>query len=338
MKLSQAIDLFLVAVKAENSSLETVAWYRKRLAGLVRFFNDSEFETLTTDDLRRFVVSLQEQDTKYLHHRFHQPLRGYLSPSTIQGYVRCVKRLFNWLEEEGHITTAQNVALRLKKPKIPKHPPKEIDPSDLMALLRASRSWGRYPKRNYAMILFLAETGIRVAGLVNLRVSDVDLKLGQAMVTEKGNKSRPVFFGKETRGALAAWLSERPADTDYVFVGERGHITPYAVRLVLRRLAKFAGVQGRVNPHAFRHAFAKRTTVRGGDLSFLSALMGHSDVKVTRDAYLIFRTKELQDAHGRFSSLDGDLKRQKNESLRKKHKKRATKKPRKNRAKLSAGD
>lgn len=338
MKLSQAIDLFLVSVKAENSSLETVTWYRKRLAGLVRFFDDAEFETLTTDDLRRFVVSLQEQDTKYLHHPFHQPLRGNLSPSTIQGYVRCVKRLFNWLEEEGYITTAQNIALRLKKPKIPKQLPKEIDASDLMVLLRVSRSWGRYPKRNYAMILFLAETGIRVAGLVNLRVSDVDLKHGQAMVTEKGNKSRAVFFGKATRGALAAWLAERPNDTDYVWVGERGCLSVYGVRLVLRRLAKVAGVTGRTNPHAFRHAFAKRTTIRGGDLALLSALMGHSDIKVTRDAYLIFRTKELQDAHGCYSSLDGDLRRQKNESLRKKHKKRTTKKPRKNRARMSAGD
>lgn len=323
MILSQAVESFLVAVKSENSSLETVAWYRKRLAGLIRFFGDLDLETLTTDDLRRFIVSLQEQETKYLNHRFHKPIRGKLSPSTIQGYVRCIKRLYNWLEEEGQITTAQNVALRLKKPKLPKHPPKEIAESDLMALIRAARSWGRHRSRNYAMILFLAETGVRVAGLVNLRVSDVDLKRGQAIVTEKGDKSRVVFFGKETRSALTSWLSDRPQDTDYIFVGERGRLTVSGVRMVLRHLAKFAGVLGRVNPHSFRHAFAKRTTVRGGDLAFLSALMGHSDIKVTRDAYLIFRTQELQNAHAQYSSLDSALKlgRSKSESVRKRRQK-----------------
>jgi site-specific recombinase XerD len=329
MKLSQVIESFLIAVRSENLSLETVAWYRKRLSRLVLFFNDCDLsEIKSTDDLRRFVVSLQEQDTKYLHHRFHEPVRGHLSPSTIQGYVRCIKRLFNWLEEEGQITTAQNIALRLKKPKIPKHPPKEIAESDLMALLRAVRSWGRHRARNYAMILFLAETGVRVAGLVNLRLSDVDLKRGQAIVTEKGDKSRMVFFGKETRGALASWLAERPEDTDYVFVGERGRLTVYGVRMVLRHLAKFAGVLGRVNPHSFRHTFAKRTTVQGGDVAFLSALMGHTDIKTTRDAYLIFRTEELQNAHERYSSLDGALKRdyRKSESVRKKRRKSGMKK------------
>lgn len=306
MKLSEAIEVFLVSLRAENLSQETVKWYRKRLSRLVAFFSDCDLcEISSTDDLRRFVVSLQEQDCKYAKHRYHKPIPGHLSPATIHSYVRCIKRFFNWLEDEKIIT--HNFAYRLKKPKMPKQPPKEIAESDLLALLKAAKVWGKHRARNYAMILFLAETGVRVAGLVNLRIGDVDLKQGQAIVTEKGNKSRIVFFGKETRKALSAWLAERPDDTEYVFVGECGRLTAYGVRMTLRHLKKFAGIKGRVNPHSFRHFFAKRTIVQGGDVSLLSALMGHSDIRVTRDAYLIFKTEELQGAHQRYTSLDASL-------------------------------
>lgn len=314
MKLSEALRLFLRGVKADGLSAQTEEWYRKRLQRLVRFFNDADLGTVTSDDLRRFVVSLREQSVKYENHPFHKPVQGWLSPSTQQGYVRCIKRLYNWLEENEYITVVQNVALRLKRPRIPKQAPKEVAESDLMALLRVARTWGRYPKRNHALVLFLAETGCRVAGLVNLRVSDIDLEKGQAMVTEKGSNVRIVFFGEVTKGALSAWLDDRLKDTDYLWTGERGRLTVYGVRLVLRRLKRVAGISGRVNPHAFRHSFAKRTLVRGGDLAFLSDLMGHSDIKVTRDVYLIFRTEELKRAHRRYSSLDGLLK---SESLEK---------------------
>jgi len=51
---------------------------------------------------------------------------------------------------------------------------------------------------------------------------------------------------------------------------------------MLKRRAKRAGVQGRSNPHAFRHAFAREYLMSGGDLATLYQLMGHGSVKVTK--------------------------------------------------------
>lgn len=307
MRVSVALERFLTAIRADGLSGETLAWYRKRLSRFVQYSNDCEIGKIALDDLRLFVVSLQQQDTKWAHHKYLKPVHAHLSPSTIQSYVRCLKRFYNWLESERYITTGQNAALRLKKPKIPRQAPKEIAESDILILLDVSLRWGRYPIRNHAMILFLAETGVRVGGLVGLRVGDIDLEKGRAVVIEKGNKSRPVYFGQECKDALGAWLARRPQDTEYVFVGDRGHLRTDGVRLILKHLQKFAGIKGRVNPHSFRHAFAKRMSVHGGDVAFLSALMGHSDIKVTRDSYLIYFDRELQEAHRRYASLDGVL-------------------------------
>lgn len=204
------------------------------------------------------------------------------------------------MEQEGY--TVGNVARRLKRTGISRGVPKEIDERDMLKLIAASKTWGRHCKRNYALLLFLADTGVRVAGLCGLRVEDVDLSRKQARVIEKGCKSRVVFFGKATTEALTVWLYDRPGDLSTVF-----GLVPQGVRMVLRHLAKFAGVTGRVNPHSWRHAFAKRTMMQGGDVAFLSALLGHSSIAVTRDAYLIFRTEELQVEHSRHSMIDAKL-------------------------------
>ncbi len=336
MKLSQALDTFLTARKAENLSAQTVSWYRKRLNQFVDFVHDRELSEITFHDLLDFVVSLQEQQVKWARHKYHNPVPGSLSPFTVHGYVRILQAFYHWQEENGYISESENAARNLKRPKLPKQAPKEITQDDLLKLIAVSRYWGRYPKRNYAMLLFLSDTGCRVAGLVNVRVDQLDLKRRRVMIVEKGNKSRWVFFGHETKRALAVWLSVHPRDNDFLFVSERGQITDSGLRMVLRHLAKAAGVEGRINPHAFRHAFAKRTMARGGDVAFLSDLMGHSDIKITRDSYLIFRTDELQHEHDRYSSVDSILPRKHH------HKKvgqlsgrgllRATKKPRKYRA------
>jgi site-specific recombinase XerD len=154
------------------------------------------------------------------------------------------------------------------------------------------------------VLLFLADTGCRVGGLVGLHLGDLDLGDRSALVTEKGGKSRYVFFLDPTRAALAAWLAVRPQGSDYVFVGQRGPLTVFGVNQLLTRLKHAAGVTGPVNPHAFRHGFAKRYLANGGDLASLSDLMGHTDVGVTKGSYAIFLTEELRRKHDQHVTLD----------------------------------
>jgi len=298
VKLSQAVELFLKGVIADGLQESTRRWYQRRLSHLVRYLRDCDLKKISADDLREFVVSLREQNTKWQGHKWRKPVQGSLSPFTVQSYVRAVKRLFNWLEENERIE--QNPARKLKKPSLPKTTPKETSIEDIRKLLDAAKE----SKRDYAIILFLADTGCRVGGLVGLRVQDLNFEDGSALVTEKGRKSRYVFFHGETKAALQEWLAERPQDTDFVFIGCRGQVmSTYGVNQVLERLKKKAGIRGRVNPHAFRHAFAKLYLMAGGDLGSLSDLMGHTDVQVTKNFYSVFLKEELKRKHAQHSAL-----------------------------------
>lgn len=305
MKLSQAVELFLTGVRADGLSDQTRVWYQYCLCRLVRYLGDPSLDAITADDLRRFVADLREKNLRWSDHKFRKPLSGGFSPSTLQGYVRSIKRLFSWLEENEHIAIDQNPAVRLKKPKLPAPQPKEISIENIRALLKIAQHSKPFPKRDYALILFLADTGCRAGGLVSLRLGDLDLKNNQAFVTEKGRKRRYLFLSDVTKAALKKWLVVRPDQTDFVFVSARGQMTIWGVHQLLARLKKAAGIEGRVNPHAFRHSFAKRYLNNGGDLATLADMLGHTDVMVTKRFYSVFTSEELKRKHKQHNPLAG---------------------------------
>jgi len=273
---------------------------------LVAFLGDVSVNAITTDDLRRFISGLMDRSTLYPEHPQHKEREGHLSPFTIESHVRSVRRLFNWLEEEGRIEI--NPMRRIKTPKPRRREPKGITEQDLLALLRTTEEGTLIDLRDRAMMLFLADTGCRAGGLVGLRVQDVDIEAGLAAVTEKRGKTRLVPFIEPTGEALRAWLAVRPQDKGpWVFIGlashSRGALTPNSVLQAIKRRAERAGVTGTVNPHAFRHTFARQFLLSGGDLATLSELMGHESVEVTKDYYAIFTVRELQEMHRRHSPV-----------------------------------
>jgi len=159
--------------------------------------------------------------------------------------------------------------------------------------------------RDTAIILFLLDTGCRAGGLCGLRVDDLRLEAGLALVYEKGGKSRYVMFNPQTAEALRAWLAVRPEGGEAVFVSlkRKTALTPSGVWQMLQRRAERAGVEGASNTHAFRHSFAKNYLLSGGDLGTLADILGHSSVEVTKAYYGVFTLQELQEKHRRHSPI-----------------------------------
>lgn len=306
MMLSEAIEALAVATLADGRSERTAQDYRQKLGALLAFLGDREADTVTAGDLRRFLVELRTRSTRYVGTANRREIPGGLAVASIAGYVRAVKRLFAWLLEEEAIPA--NPARRIKSPRLARGEPKAYHAEDFPRLLAATAGDDPLSRRDRALLLFLADTGCRVAGLSGLCMADLDMEGMTARVTEKGAKVRRVPFSKPTRAALAAWLAVRPTvghDRVWASLGTRGApwLTEEGIRQVLRRLGTRAGVTGPVNPHAFRHGFAREYLLNGGDLATLADLLGHSDVQVTWQHYAIFRTAELAVKHERHSPI-----------------------------------
>ena len=305
MILSEAIERLHVANLADGRTKGTIEDYRRKLDMLAAFLGpDSDVASIEANDLRRFVASLRTRESRYQDHKYRAEVAGGLSPATVAGIVRVVRRLFSFLVKDKIIT--DNPAKELRQPRLAKgHEPKAIMLEDFKALLKATGGDDPAELRDRALLLFLADTGCRVGGLVGLKVSEVDLSKLTAWVVEKGNKRRAVYLSDETAAVLAAWLKIRPAgQTEAVFTTlQGGALTTEGVTQVLRRLKKRAGVKGPCNPHSFRHAFAREYLCNGGDLSTLSDILGHADIAVTAMSYAVFTPKELQERHQRYSPV-----------------------------------
>ena len=87
--------------------------------------------------------------------------------------------------------------------------------------------------------------------------------------------------------------------------GCRAALSAVGVRHILRRRSEQHDLEGPINPHAWRHAFAREYLRSGGDLSTLSDILGHKEIAVTASAYANFLPSELQVFHAKHGPLNG---------------------------------
>lgn len=299
MLVKKAVSNFTLSMRAEGLSTETIRWYCQRLRRLTKFLggDDVPVESITPQRLRAFVAGLREPVKLYADHPYRPSEEGYLSDETIRTYVRALRRFFNFLEEEGAIP--KSPARAVKMPKEKKDPKAIVEEDALLILEEAQRS----SPRDYTLVIFLLDTGCRVGEVAGLDREDVDLSERLAYVRHsKTGEPRFVPFNPDTAKALSEYLAGREDPSPCLFSGKRGRLLESGIYQLLERLADRAGVEGRFNPHSFRHRSAIDHILDGGDMASLSQRLGHSSTRVTSDYYLRFQVEELREIHDRHSS------------------------------------
>lgn len=229
--------------------------------------------------------------TEYIHDLMSDE-RG-LSEATQQKHIKTIKTFFRWLHRMEISDSDKSKNLRQKRISRQIDRNKAMKDDELEAIL----TYAQYFPRNYAIILFLADTGCRAGGVATLRIGrsiDPDqtptapglyLDRYMAIVTEKGDKMRPVAFGKKTAGALAEWLLQRPqADHDFVFTWGKNRLTPEAVSQIVRRACKRVGIRS-LGAHSLRHRKGHQLADSGQPITVAATVLGHSDPMITAMFY-----------------------------------------------------
>jgi site-specific recombinase XerD len=278
LTVHELIEEFLLAMEGTLSP-STIRWYASYLESLDVELGSKKAEQVTVSTLRSLYRETRKRD---------------ISPFSLFNFVRSWRRVFRWAFKEGLIKN--NPAQNLQLPPLPQESPKAISKDDASRLVKAAANES---ERDYAILLFLVETGARLGGVAGLRLSDLDIDQLRAIVREKGRggkKERVVFFGERTANALLDWLSVRPpSKSDRVFL-----LKEYGIYQVIERLALKEEIKGRWNPHSFRHAFARNLLKNGASLAVVSHLMGHTSVGVTVKFYGRFAEDELQKFHEKY--------------------------------------
>ncbi len=280
--LGHAADLFCGAKTAEGLSPRSILWYRIILDRLTaRFGPKRQVDDLTSPELRAWLVEL----------------RATLAPISIAGYVRGLRSFGNWLATDG---IAEARALRtLARPRVPHKVMEPLSEDDLRKLVGAA------DPRDRAIVLLLLDTGLRVSEAAGISVSDLRPD-GLIKVMGKGAKERIVPVGSAARGAIGRYLETRPRGVaDYaLFTGDLGdRLRLNGIQQMLRRLRARAGVTARCNPHTFRHRFAHRYLVNGGDVFTLQRMLGHTSLEMVR-RYVTLADTDVATRHRAASPAD----------------------------------
>ncbi|HKU90168.1 MAG TPA: tyrosine recombinase XerC [Steroidobacteraceae bacterium] len=209
---------------------------------------------------------------------------GGLSPRSVQRRLSAVRSFFGYLVREG--VAVSNPAVDIRAPKAPKRLPGTLDVDQITQLLQIP---GDDPLavRDRAIMELFYSSGLRLAELVGLALTDIDLADRTVRVLGKGAKTRIVPVGRKACEAVRAWLKERAAlaaiDETALFVGRNGErLKPRAIQLRIAQWARRAGLPARVYPHLFRHSFATHLLESSKDLRGVQELLGHADISTTQ--------------------------------------------------------
>ena len=143
--------------------------------------------------------------------------------------------------------------------------------------------------RNKAILETLYSCGLRVTELVNLRISCLYLDVGFVRVIGKGDKERLVPIGSDAikyiniyRKDIRVHVAVKPGNEDILFLNRRGSkLSRVMIFLIIKDLARLAGIKKTISPHTFRHSFATHLVEGGADLRAVQEMLGHESITTT---------------------------------------------------------
>ena len=273
------LNMFLSSKQVEGCSQRTIAFYQSTIEKMLSII-ELPIRKITTDVIRDYLIEYQKIND--------------CSKTTIDNVRRNLSSFFSWLEEENHIL--KNPVKRIKKIKI-KTTVKETISDEKIELIRGACS----NSRDLAIVDMLYSTGIRVAELVNLDISDINFHERECVVFGKGDKERKVYFDAKTKLSLMKYLEERSDSSNALFVTRN---KPYkrlqisGVEISIRKIGRTLGDE-RIYPHKFRRTMATRAIDKGMPIEQVQQLLGHQQIDTTMK-YAMVNQNNVKNSHKKF--------------------------------------
>lgn len=284
--MEEQIEQFITYLRqVRKLSDNTVLSYRRDLRQFRQYLENeqeiTDFQDVTTGHLENYFRVLEE--------------RKKAKPSTVSRHMSSVRALYRYLTKMYLVR--EDIARQLQPPIQRQKLPEVLTVEEVKALVEQPSGNGPVQARDRAILELMYATGIKVSELVELKVSDLNLRLGFLHCGESG-RERVVPFGNSARAALLQYLDKgrdallKDVRSQILFVNYNGgSMSRQGVWKLVRKYGEQAGLQKEVNPHSLRHAFAAHLIENGADLQSVQEMMGHTDIAATQIYAAAYRNK-----------------------------------------------
>jgi integrase/recombinase XerD len=160
--------------------------------------------------------------------------------------------------------------------------PQILTRDEARALLATPNCYYPTGQRDLCMIKLMLNTGLRSSEVLGLTWHDVDLHTGRLTVRRgKGDKDRQVWVSEPTLELMRAWRARAPQSV-YCFPTLHGtRIHGQALREMLSRRGRKAGIEKGVHPHMLRHTYATELYRETKDIRLVQKALGHASLSTT---------------------------------------------------------
>ncbi|HNE70055.1 MAG TPA: tyrosine-type recombinase/integrase [Anaerolineales bacterium] len=284
LALTDAYTDFILSRQAMQCAPTTLEFY-KHTAGV--FLNWTEGQGIT---------SPEQVDARLVRHYLADLTTKGKSDKTLHAHARAIRTLLRFWHAEKYIPEAVTFSM----PKIEKKRLPVLSADELNKVLTACKN-----PRDKALILFMADSGLRRAEITALNWGDADIMSGLVRVKRgKGGKARSAVIGATTRRALLAYRRTlgSPSNDAPMFISRSGgRFTGTGVLLIFRRLTEKTGIH--ITPHALRRTFVILSLRAGMDVLHLQAMLGHASLEMVQH-YAQMVDDDLLQAHQAHSPMD----------------------------------
>jgi len=251
---------------------------------IIKALSKASIQAYTND-----LTLIEEHYKNSLLHLDEEKILSYLSQfenkRTLNRKLSSINAFFDFCHKE--FEGMDETQKRFKFAKIPSMLPKYLSFEKIMSDLSLIDRSTWIGKRDYALLLFLYATGLRISECLSLEHNDFEDDWLRVRHT-KGDKERMVPVAKEAIKAIKVYESECPLESSSLWLNYQGK--------PLSRISAYKISKKYLNtsPHVLRHSYATALIVGGADLRVVQELLGHASL-LTTQVYTHVQKQNLQD-------------------------------------------
>ncbi|MFB6457949.1 site-specific tyrosine recombinase XerD [Chitinophaga sp. Hz27] len=228
-----------------------------------------------------------------------------MTPASQARTISGIKAFYKFLLLED--MAKEDPSQLLEAPKLQRKLPDVLSFEEIELLISQIKMDTPEGHRNRAILETMYSCGLRVSEVISLQITQLHMDVGFIRVVGKGNKERLVPIGKEAmkqidmyRRNIRIHMPVKYGEEDTLFLNRRGGaLSRVMIFLVIKELAKEAGIHKNVSPHTFRHSFATHLVEGGADLRAVQEMLGHESITTT-EIYTHLDREYLRDTLSRF--------------------------------------
>mgnify|MGYP002575685613 FL=1 len=294
MTFQSTFDEFLITQQIKGNTQKTVAYYKNCVVPMINYIGaDMDIHLLDTEILRKYALFLRESG---------------ICDNSYKTYIKGIKAYLHWLFEEDY--TALNFSDKLKLPKAQRKTIDILNPAEIKIILSSFDTKSFQGLRNYCICALMLDSGLRRGEVIRLKVSDVHIFEGYAVINGKGNKQRLVPLGNNSKRYLIKYINLRPIDSDsnaLFLTKQKKPITNSTIARIFKTLQAQKVAQGsltrRIYPHLLRHTFATSYLENGGNIYALQQILGHTTLDMVKKYVHLTQAKTVVN-FSNYSPLD----------------------------------